>query len=370
MHVLRRNPWLPGLGVLLAVLVVYGARASADVTTDQPGSIIIFPKVISNGTLDTTIQITNTDTMAWQAQCYYVHSIGCPTGETCCEDDFVLTFTKQQPLGWLFSVGGYNAITQEIIPGRGTATAGELKCVVLGPDGVPIPANVLKGEATIASVAGGTASVYNAIAIQATSPLSSGTGPDFALPLNGTQYNACPASLLMNFRPDGSYDPLTDATITNEVTLVPCTEDITETVRFGGTPSRARFAIVNEFENLYTGPYSAFQTFDCWFNGTLGAIDTVFTYGFLGTEFATATITPPPTSVCVTGDPDVIGQPCDSDSDCTGAGMLACRPWTGLLGVAEQIHTSAAGTSREAYNLHVNGTRPGDIIIAPIGPID
>jgi len=231
-------------------------------------------------------------------------------------------------------------------------------------------ANVLKGEATITSAAGGTESVYNAIAIQATNPSSSPPSNDpydFALPLNNTQYNACPASLIMNYRPDGTYTFFgTDVTIANELTLVPCTEDITDLV-LGGTPSRALFTITNEFEQTVTTSV----TFDCWLDDTLADLIPA-----ISTEFANVTITPPSSSVCLTG--DLVGQPCTvpagGPDPCTGAVprggvLLGCLPWTGLLGVAEQIQTSTGGTTREAYNLHVIGTRPGDIIIAPIDAV-
>lgn len=76
MRGLKRNPWLFGLGVLLAVLVVYGGHARADVTTDQSASIIIFPKVIVDGTRDTFIQIANTDNMQANAECVYINTAG------------------------------------------------------------------------------------------------------------------------------------------------------------------------------------------------------------------------------------------------------------------------------------------------------
>ena len=53
MGVSKRNPWLSGLGVLLAVLAGYVGQVRADVTSDTPGSIVIFPKVIADGTRDT-----------------------------------------------------------------------------------------------------------------------------------------------------------------------------------------------------------------------------------------------------------------------------------------------------------------------------
>ena len=129
MRGLKRNPWLFGLGVLLAVLVVSGGHARADVTTDQSGSIVIFPKVIADGTRDTIIQITNRSNMSAQAHCFYIASgtcsttttdycnmdTDCPTGETCVlpcnEIDVDLFLTAQQPTMWRVSTGRLLSLT-------------------------------------------------------------------------------------------------------------------------------------------------------------------------------------------------------------------------------------------------------------------
>ena len=46
MRVQKRNPWLFSLGVVLAAMVLWGSQAGADVTSDRPGSVVIWPKVI------------------------------------------------------------------------------------------------------------------------------------------------------------------------------------------------------------------------------------------------------------------------------------------------------------------------------------
>ena len=122
MRGLKRSPWLSGLGVLLAILVVYGGHARADVTTDRSGSIVLFPKVIADGTLDTIIELTNTGTSTAFAHCFYINASGacsvttstacsldseCPDSETCVrqcnEIDFDLFLTAQQPTMWRVS---------------------------------------------------------------------------------------------------------------------------------------------------------------------------------------------------------------------------------------------------------------------------
>ena len=60
MRVQKRNPWLYSLGLVLAAMALSGTQAGADVTSDRPGSVIIWPKVIADGTRDTVITLTNT----------------------------------------------------------------------------------------------------------------------------------------------------------------------------------------------------------------------------------------------------------------------------------------------------------------------
>src|SRR5579862_4125425 len=79
MRVLKQNPWLPSLGVLLAAVMIAGS-ARADVTTDEPGSIVIFPKVISDGTRDTLIQLTNTSNGSQHVTCVYVDTSSASNG--------------------------------------------------------------------------------------------------------------------------------------------------------------------------------------------------------------------------------------------------------------------------------------------------
>ena len=71
--------WNCGLRVLGAAAVgVPGlariASASAAVTTEQSGSILVWPKVVWDGTRDTIIQLTNTGNPTVQAHCFYVNA--------------------------------------------------------------------------------------------------------------------------------------------------------------------------------------------------------------------------------------------------------------------------------------------------------
>jgi hypothetical protein len=391
MRGLKRSPWLFSLGVLLAVLALYRGFARADVTSDRPGSIVVYPKVISDGVRDTLIQITNTGNMPVNAHCFYINTNAdvpgvcsltfstpctvdaqCPDGETCVhcgETDFDIFLTSQQPTFWGVSAGRRVNLTDNVrgfdpgpIPGRGTDFVGELKCIATtAPSattpGQPIMQNVLKGEATIIPVGGGAdVSEYNAFTIQAT---GGATGNDLAL---GTTYNACPASLVVDHRADGAVDTFTGLPVTSELTLVPCTEDLENQL-----PTRAilNLVVVNEFEQ----PLSASLNFNCMLNQPLSSISSNFSRGVLGSDFAKTRITPSTSSICYSGTNR--NRICSTDADCPGfvtttsGTKLGCRPVTGLLGVIEEFQSAKAGTGSAAVTAHLEGNRPGDVIILP-----
>jgi hypothetical protein len=139
---MRRQRGLVGLMGLavLAGLGMVAKPAVAAVTTEQSASILVFPKVIADGTRDTIIQITNTSNNVRFAHCFYsTTSSVCVGGvnnnapcadnndcagatpETsgicqiaidtssgkfiCSERDFDIELTKQQPTHWVVSTG-------------------------------------------------------------------------------------------------------------------------------------------------------------------------------------------------------------------------------------------------------------------------
>jgi hypothetical protein len=190
------------IGLMAAALVgLVASGASAEVTTDNSASILVFPKVISNGTRDTVIQITNTSNSMVHAHCFYVNGAltfpfgldGIPnSGDEVpsefnpplwTEIDFDIWLTKQQPTHWLVSEGRLVDPTDEpcstasrvwteddlkmnatalscngagIDPGRVPPVVeyftGELKCVEVDASGAPLSGNHLKGEATLVSL--------------------------------------------------------------------------------------------------------------------------------------------------------------------------------------------------------------------------
>ncbi len=178
------------VGLMAAALVGLAlSGAQAQVTTERSSSILVFPKVIADGTRDTVIQITNTSNSMVHAHCFYVNGAltfpefppGAQNPPLWIETDFDIWLTKQQPTHWvvskgrlvnaadqpcsntasmnfgqsggLFPSGGYYGCNDAgLDPGRVPPVVdyftGELKCIEVDPSGAPLSGNHLKGEAT------------------------------------------------------------------------------------------------------------------------------------------------------------------------------------------------------------------------------
>jgi hypothetical protein len=352
---------------LAAVVLLPMARVAFanvnDVSTERSGSIIVFPKVVWDGTRDTIIQIANTSNNLLHARCFYVNAAPLnpffPPGPTnpaqCNETDFDVWLTRQQPTQWVASEGrrafvwgsGYGGgdlidesggFSPGLIPPVTLGFIGELKCVQVDASDAPLRTNALKGEATIRSLSGDV-SQYNAIAFQG-NPEFGSTSNDLVLDLTGNhldgEYSACPDTLLFNHFAEGASDmvisqlgdcggsPCT-APISTELTLVPCSQNLENQV-FGKVT--VQFLIFNEFEQ----PFSTSTTVTCFLNLPLGQIgapgNNSFTYTVLGTLGAYTRINPNP-----------------------GNG--------GVIGVAEEFRSATSGSDTAAaiFNLHTEGNR-------------
>src|SRR5512139_3609399 len=171
---------------VVAAAMVWGAPCVADTTTERSGSILIFPKVVFDGSRDTMIQISNTSNSMVYAHCFYVNAVPlCTRSEGDClagtclgecvpqwqEVDFDIWLTKQQPTSWAAGLGrvtfpfdnnclsdlrhpdldNADCYGSGIDPGRVPPVsfpfAGELKCIEVESGGAPISGNHLKGEA-------------------------------------------------------------------------------------------------------------------------------------------------------------------------------------------------------------------------------
>jgi hypothetical protein len=237
---------------------------------------------------------------------------------------------------------------------------GELKCVEVDPNSfLPTkgfdPANGfigdLKGEATI--VAAETdgdidARKYNAIGLQATGTQDT----SLTLTIGGPtpEYNGCPKTLILNHMFDDAtvdtHAGLLDvaaATVTTDITFVPCSEDFNLQQPGGAT---LQFLVYNEFEQRF----STSTRFSCFKEVQLSDIDTrpgpdgngqsIFNIGVQGTLAGQTRIRP-------------------VESATRGNGVLA---------VAESFWTCDSGPDgvcSAAANVHFTGTttKPDQLIL-------
>jgi hypothetical protein len=192
--------------VVLAAGAAQAGTAALQTSTERPGSILIFPKVVRDGTRDTVIQISNTGNLLDSVRCFYLD------GLTCTVRDFDLTLTKLQPTIWRVGDGRkvgsmQGGLDPGNIPAQPFGFRGALICTEVQPDFSDVSVgNHLKGEATLEPEASLVAtgdrrlSKYNAVALQGG---SGGTGN--VLALDGSEYAACPAASVVDFIQDGNH---------------------------------------------------------------------------------------------------------------------------------------------------------------------
>ncbi len=366
MRGLKRNPWLFGLGVLLAVLVVYGGHARADVTTDQSGSIIVFPKVIADGFRDTLIQIANTDTMPANAHCIYTNNAGncsvttsqtcnldtdCPSGppaevcvHQCTEVNFDIFLTAQQPTTWFASTGRSGTDSSHgfppglIKPVCGLTPAecatspfvGMLKCIETDPSGAPVAQNSLKGEAIIASTvpAFGEISEYNAVGIIGNTASGAVNGSNTLLLdgqylCNGGTNNGQPCAPLTAATdclgspcdPTGAFNACpadmvlnssSDGAVDSFTDAVTATEltlvPCTDLVEQQPPTGTHALAQFEVITDMERFAISASKPFDCMWNSFLSDINPAFLAASLGTDTIKTRIRPSSGKECYSGD--------------------------------------------------------------------
>lgn len=354
-----RGLWTLGLSAL-GVLVGAGwgiAQEVRSVTTEISGSVVVYPKVVWDGTRDTIIQLSNTGNNLAFVHCFYVNGAPVnpnqPPGPTnpplWTVTDFELILTRQQPTMWVASAGrrvdhtspfgAYGSgFDPGLIPPVPQGFTGELKCVQVDETGQPWPGNRLKGEATIQRSDGDVAT-YNAIALPANTQILPGV--DLELTLTDTnpggEYAACPDTTILNHFAHGTPQlSLSSATslgpvglcggnacpVETHVTVVPCNQDF-ESGRL--TSVTLQFLTWDEFEARLSGSFSV----NCWLTAPLGQLSTAFTPGALGGSTTRHTRFRP-----------VPGQ-------------------GGVLFVAEELRRTTASntTAWAAYNPYIQGNR-------------
>jgi hypothetical protein len=395
-----------------------GASAQTVVSqSDYTAGYVVLPKVVVHTTgstsdpvqpggiaTDTVVQITNTNQQSEiVVDCWWVNANGhcggaggticstnadCPLGLQCVQgwepSDFQVTLSPGQPIGFLASTGLATLPCDPTFPGTGCIGEaggfvravpedpfrGELKCVQVDENDVPVVANDLKVEATIVTTTAGgggiatTAAAYNGIGFRAQSDgtggatdplclgsLPAGTPPGVAC---SATYAPCPGVLHMEHFFENANTEI-GSFVTTDLTLVPCSEDLGEPADQANLVVTAQILVYNEFEQRF----STSTRVSCYQATRLSDIDTqpgpagdsvsIFNVGVQGT---------------LTGQTRIRGV--------TGAqGELGY----GLLGVGCEMHAATPGgpaLATTAFNLQQVGIRPdGDAVYKtrfPAGP--
>ena len=274
-------------GVLVSILLATSV-AHADVLSDRSGSVLIWPKVVWNGTRDTVVQLANTRNESMvHARCFYVNAAlvrptqppGPRNPRLWQVTDFEIWLTKQQPTHWVVSEGRPVDFSDQLgdpnagldpgaIPPVPSGFEGDLTCVETDSNGMPFGGNALKGEALLQDLDGDVAK-YNAYSIEATN--FAADEPVNELRLNNTptfpgEYNSCPQTLLLNHYAENTASPACRADecevfteINTTLTLTPCNRNFENLI-----PGKSQlfFEITNELEQRLSGS----TTVECWFD--------------------------------------------------------------------------------------------------------
>src|SRR5579862_5859659 len=302
---MRRRQWLP-----ILVLLCAGAAphlAHGQVTTGEAASVIVFPRVVVDGTWETTIQISNTANRPAYAHCYYVNGAltdpSLPPGPSnpplWLTADFPITLGRQQPTHWVVSHGrpvdpndppcpdpACDGAGDDpgAIPSVPPGFTGELRCIEEDASGAPLSGNALTGVATLTHLAAGEVVKYPAIGL----PGYESNNADGTLCIGGSardgcaqgaEYGGCPQDWIMVHPSDADDRPVDGPARSTDITIVPCAANFATQL---STPLSVQFAITNEFEQTF----AARTTVTCWARLRLSDIAPVFTRAGLGGDWA------------------------------------------------------------------------------------
>ncbi len=295
MRTVKWNAMLSSAVCALGGIAVWSGVARADVSSTNPAAILVFPKLVfsTGASTDTIVQVSNTANHPVNVRCFYVNANGhCSNnpssicdpytleGSTSCgstgfcipgwqETDFAFRLTSNQPIAWPLSAGAANLPLADrsgptgefnsgsIPPAPEDPIQGELKCIEVGDDELPVDQNDLIGNASIEAHRTGAAvdiRSYNATGIQA---IEGANNRDNTLVL-GTEYNGCPNILVLDNWFDNAIHPVTGAQMRSEVTFVPCSEDFNFQAP---QPVTVQYLVFNEFEQRFSTskPVTCFQ---------------------------------------------------------------------------------------------------------------
>ena len=333
---IEMSPTLP-VRLLLSLYLGVACPALAGVGTNEPGAILVFPKVTSTTTQETIIQISNAAGSSVALRCFYIDASRPPDepADLWAVKDFQVRLTRQQPTVWVAG-NGLPPLPPDRpadlyagpIPPVSTGFVGELMCVVVNNGESPVSRNVLTGEATVIDKDTHATRKYQAVGIQGLA----GNDGNNTLRLDDVEYSSCPRILILNHFFEGAPDPVLNSPIHSRLTFVPCSTDLE-----GSLPGTAnlQFNVSNEFEQRF----SASLALTCFADVALSEISQIiFDFAKQGSLVGQTRIRP------------IVDAH-------TSHGH-------GALGIAEEFRDN--GTVGSALNLHfVDGALQPDLIVLP-----
>jgi hypothetical protein len=281
--------WLAGAATVVA----------AQVSTEESASVIVFPKVIADGSWDTTIQIANGANRPTQAVCYYVNAQrifpqlppGPGNEPQWIVNDFGFALSRHQPTHWVASRGrviGAPTVCTSASPDCDTAGAfsgrvpplpedftGELVCIETDASGAPWSGNSLRGQATLTHLGTGEVVKYPAVGLAGFPSNDAdgrlclgGRGQSDDCPPGG-EYAACPRAWVVS-HPSSYDDSQVDRGVSRtRLTVVPCSQNL-DAGRSGQVVLSIR--VINELELSF----STSTTVECWADIDLGELSEIF----------------------------------------------------------------------------------------------
>jgi len=328
----------------LSASLLGGSAFARNASTDQQGTLLVFPKIDVRDGVQTVIRISNNGSSRnlTSLKCFWQN------GEKSYAD-FVIAVTKNQPI-WFDAASGsgtYDVTPFPTDPGpyvQGDPEQGELKCWVVSDDAVtPIQYNYMSGDAAIYNASEGTAYAYNAWRFRAdanndrwayrgdgiavTAPQADGS---WKLPLDGSTLSSCPQYVLGQFQPEGSVEYRGDT----ELSVASCKQDFRQDRAL--TYTKLAFDVWNEQETKFTG---ASECINSWWSSELEDVDTN------GRHFSYATLKSPTARYRVRGIPSSV---CNTP--------LITTVTAGLVGIQSSDLSFIGGAAQEAEELTTAGT--------------
>lgn len=328
----------PSRRILVALLLATTSPARGLVGTNEPGAILVFPKITSSASQETIVQISNASGANAALRCFYVDASRPPDqpNDLWAVKDFQVKLTRQQPTVWVAGTGlpplPPPGLPDDLyagpIPPVSSGFLGELLCVLVDAAESPISRNVLTGEATLIDRDTRATRKYQAVAVQGLA----GNNGDNALRLDDVEYSSCPRLLIFNHFFDGAPDPILTSPIRSNLTFVPCSTNLEESLP--GSAS-LQFNVSNEFEQRF----SASLAVNCFADVALSTVSqTIFDFAKQGSLVGQTRIRP------------VVDAHTEHGH--------------GVLGIAEEFRDN--GATGSALNLHfVGGALQPDLIVLP-----